>query len=108
VVIPDPVVIPEPVVLQLVAPSDLSVTIVGGRPRLTWTNPDSTATSVVLERCKGTGCTSFRPIATLTTDTSSFIESRIKRISTSYSYRLAVSDGTDTVYSNIEVATARR
>ena len=108
VVVPDPVVTPDPVVLQLVAPSDLSVTTVGGRTRLTWTNPDSSATSLVLERCKGTGCTSFRPLVTLTTDTTSFIESRIKRSSTSYSYRLAVSDSTGTVYSNIEVAAARR
>ena len=100
---------PDPVVLQLVAPSDLSVTTVGGRTRLTWTNPaDSSATSVVLERCKGAGCTSFRPLVTLTTDTTSFIESRIKRSSTSYSYRLAVSDSTGTVYSNVEVAAARR
>ena len=94
--------------LQLVAPGDLTMSTVGGRTRLTWTNPDSTATSLVLERCKDTGCTSFRPLVTLTTDTTSFIESRIKRSSTSYSYRLAVSDGTDTVYSNIEVAAARR
>ncbi|MEO8264964.1 MAG: PKD domain-containing protein [Ilumatobacteraceae bacterium] len=108
VVTPDPVVVPDPVALQLVAPSDLTVTTIGGRTRLTWTNPDTTATSAVLERCKGTGCTSFRQLATLTTDTTSFIESRIKRSSTSYSYRLAVSDGTDTVYSSIAVAAARR
>ena len=110
VVAPDPVVVaPDPVVLQLVAPSDLNVTTVGGRTRLTWTNPaDSSATSVVLERCRGTGCTSFRPFATLTTDTSSFIESRIKRSSTSCSYRLAVSDSTGTVYSNVDIAPARR
>ena len=48
------------------------------------------------------------PLVTLTTDTTSFIESRIKRSSRSYSYRLAVSDSTGTVYSNVEVAAARR
>ncbi len=107
VVVADPVVA-DPTTPSLVAPGDLNVTTVAGRNRLTWTNSVSSATSLVLERCKGTGCTSFRPIATLTTSTTSFIESRIRRGATSMTYRLAASDSTGTVYSNIEVATVRR
>ena len=109
-VVPDPVVTPDPVVVTptLVAPSDLTASLVAGRTRLTWTNPESSAISLVLQRCTGTGCTSFRTIVVLDTSTTSFIESRIKRATTGYTYRLAASDGTDTVYSNIEVAAARR
>jgi hypothetical protein len=109
IVVPEPVVVvPDPTTPQLLAPSDLSITTVAGRTRLTWTNPESSATSLILERCKGTGCTSFRPIAVLTTSTTSFIESRIRRGTTDTTYRLAASDSTGTVYSNVEVATVRR
>ena len=106
--LPDATESPDLTALSLVAPSDLSATTVGRRNRLTWTNPESSATSLILERCEGTGCTDFRPIAILDTDTTSFIESRIRRGSTDISYRLAASDETGTVYSNIEVATMHR
>jgi len=62
---------------------------------------------LVLERCKGAGCTSFQPIADLDVSTTSFIEARRRNVA-DYSYRLAVSDATGTVYSNIEIATTRR
>jgi hypothetical protein len=68
----------------------------------------SSATTLVLERCQGTGCTSFSPIAVLTTSTTSFIESRRTRGGGVYTYRLAASDSTGTVYSNVEVAAGRR
>jgi hypothetical protein len=67
----------------------------------------SSATSLTLERCKGSGCTSFTRIARLTTSTTSFTDSNV-RGGTTYSYRLAASDSAATVYSNTAVATARR
>ena len=92
----------------LVAPSDLSLTTVRGRNRLTWTDPVSSATSLILERCQGTGCTSFRTIAVLDLSTTSFIESHMRHGSTDISYRLAASDETGTVYSNIQATRPRR
>jgi hypothetical protein len=103
---PDPPVVEAP---TLVAPNDLTATIVGRRNRLTWTNPVSSATSLFLERCRGVGCTSWEQVTALDLSTTSFIESRPRRGGTDiFSYRLAVSDATGTVYSNVEVAVARR
>jgi len=91
----------------LVAPSDLSTASPARRQiNLTWTNPTSSATSLTLERCKGRGCTSFTRIAGLSTSTTSFIDSSVKR-ETTYRYRLAASDVTATVYSNIAVGVSR-
>ena len=92
----------------LVAPSDLSATSpVRGQVRLTWTNPVNSATRLTLERCKEAGCTSFTRIAALTTSTTSFVDYKVRR-GTTYTYRLAASDSTATVYSNTAVATVRR
>ncbi len=104
---PDDAATAGPTSSALVAPSDLSLTTVRGRNRLTWTDPVSSATSLILERCQGTGCTSFRTIAVLDLSTTSFIESHMRHGSTDISYRLAASDETGTVYSNIQ-ATAPR
>ena len=71
-----------------------------GQIRLTWTNPVSSATSLALERCKGQGCTSFTRMALLTTSTTSYVDSTVKR-RVAYRYRLAASDATATVYSNV-------
>jgi hypothetical protein len=106
VVVPDPVVLPpDPVVLPpdstepLVAPSDLSVTKDSGRNHLTWTNPVSSATSLTLERCEGAGCDSFTPFVILDASTTNFTESESPHGS-DFTYRLAASDSTTTVYSN--------
>ncbi len=91
----------------LVAPGDLSATSpTRGQIRLTWTNPVSSATSLALERCRGSGCTSFSQIARLTALSTSYVDSAVKRGST-YRYRLAASGATATVYSNTTVAVAR-
>ena len=104
-----PVVSPPVVVPTLVAPDDLTISVVASRIRLTWTDPVSTATSLTIERCRDAGCTAFRPIAFLDVATSSFIESRALRGGTeSYSYRLVLSDGTGTAYSNVASAVIRR
>jgi titin len=87
----------------LVAPSDLvAAAPVRGQVRLAWTNPVSSATSLTLERCKGTGCTSFSRIAVVGSATS-YTDTNVKR-HTTYRYRLAASDVTGTVYSNIALA----
>jgi len=85
----------------LVAPNDLGASAsVRGQVRLTWTNPVSAATSLAVERCKGTGCTSFSRIASVGTSATSYVDSNVKR-RTTYRYRLAASDATGTVYSNV-------
>lgn len=92
----------------LVAPSDLSATSpMRERVRLTWTNPVSSATSLALERCRGAGCTRFARIAVLTTSTMIFTDVNVKK-GTAYTYRLAASDTTGTVFSNSAVVTVRR
>ena len=102
--VPPPVVVPA-----LVAPDDLTISLVASRIRLTWSDVTGTATSLTIERCRGAGCTSFRPIAFLDLTTVSFIESRSLRGGTEeYSYRLVVSDGTGTAYSNVASVVVRR
>jgi hypothetical protein len=87
----------------LVAPSNLAASgAVRDQVRLTWTNPVSSATSLSVERCKGTGCTSFSRIATVGTSAIGYTDSTVKR-RTTYRYRLAASNSTGTVYSNIAV-----
>jgi len=80
---------------------------VRGQIRLTWTNPASSATSLVIERCKGSMCTRFVPLATLSTSETSYTDAKVGRGST-YSYRLAASNAVATVYSNRAVVTARK
>jgi len=93
---------------SLVASNDVVASTVAGRVRLTWTNPDSSATSLAVERCRGTDCTVFRSLAVLDSSTTSFIESHTRGGSDVYSYRLAVSDGNATAYSNVVVIAVRR
>lgn len=80
---------------------------VRGQIRLTWTNPASSTTSLVIERCKGSTCTRFVPLATLSTSATSYTDATVSRGST-YSYRLAASNGVATVYSNRAAVTARK
>ncbi len=91
----------------LVAPGDLAATSpVRNQIRLAWSNPVSSATGLALERCKGSGCTSFTRIAVLTTATTSYTDTTVKN-RTTYRYRLAASTSAATVYSNVVTATAR-
>lgn len=92
----------------LAAPSDLSATSPAReRVRLTWTDPVGSATSLALERCRGAGCGAFARIAVLTPSTTTFTDVTVKK-GTTYTYRLAASDTTGTVYSNSAVVTVRR
>lgn len=86
-----PVVVTQKV---LTAPSDLAATsTVRNRVTLTWTNPVSTTTSIRVERCRGTGCTAFSTVATLTPTATTWTDTTA-RSGTRYSYRLRVTDGT--------------
>lgn len=92
----------------LVAPSDLTAASPArARVVLTWTNPASSATSLVVERCKGSGCTAFARIASVPRTATTYTDTTVKG-GTTYTYRLAASDGAATVYSNSVVITARR
>ncbi len=99
---------PPPPPAPLAVATNLSaVSPARARVQLTWTNPASSATSLVLQRCSGSRCTSFTRVATLTTSTASYLDTGVTR-GTTYRYRLAASNTTGTVYSNVVTVTARR
>jgi PKD repeat protein len=92
----------------LVAPSNLVATSPSrGRVVLSWSNQPSSATSLAVERCKGSTCTNFVRIATVAPTTSGYTDTTVSRGAT-YSYRIAATDGIATVYSNRAVVTARK
>lgn len=55
--------------------------------RLGWTNTTSNQTEVVIERCRGLGCTSFTRVATLPGTATAFTNTGL-RSRTSYTYRI--------------------
>lgn len=92
----------------LVAPTNLTATSPArARVQLTWTNPISSTTSLVLQRCKGSNCTNFARIATLTTSTTSYLDTTVSK-GTAYRYRLVASDPSGSVTSNVAGVTALR
>jgi hypothetical protein len=92
----------------LAAPTDLGATSPARAVvQLTWSNPPTSTTSLAVERCTGSSCTSFARIATVATTATSYVDATVKK-GTTYSYRLAASDATGTVYSNRAVVTARK
>lgn len=92
----------------LTAPSNLTASsTVRGQIALSWTNPVSTTTTITVERCRGTGCSSFAAIAQLSSSASGFTDTRLKK-GTSYTYRLRVMDGFGGVaLSNVATAVSR-
>jgi len=94
--------------VPLVAPSNLTATSPSrGRVNLAWTNPSATsATTLTVQRCRGASCTSFTRLATVSLSAASYVDTTGSRGST-YSYRLAASNGTGTVYSNRVAVTVR-
>jgi PKD repeat protein len=92
----------------LVAPSNLVATSPSrGRVVLSWSNQPSSATSLAVERCKGSTCTIFVRIATVSPTTTSYTDATVNR-GTTYSYRIAATDGIATVFSNRAVVTVRK
>ena len=84
---PAPAPAPAPVTAPAAPTSLAASALSSSRIRLTWTNSSATQTSIAVERCTGSSCTSFVEIArvggTATTYTNSSLRSR-----TSYTYRL--------------------
>lgn len=93
----------------LVAPSGLTATATSrSRVALAWTNPVSTTTSIVVQRCRGVGCTTFTNLRTLPATATTYVDTTVSSRST-YTYRLRVTDGTAaTALSTTATATTPR
>ncbi|CAN5153001.1 hypothetical protein BH11PSE10_BH11PSE10_08140 [soil metagenome] len=74
---------------------------------LAWINTSSSATSIGVERCRGSACTDFTTVAQLGAAATSWADSAVKSRST-YRYRLRASNASgSSPYSEIAAATAR-
>jgi PKD repeat protein len=77
------------------------------RINLTWINTATNATSITVQRCSGSTCTGFVPVAQLAATAESWTDTRVKSRST-YRYRVSASNAAGrSPYSNIASATAR-
>jgi PKD repeat protein len=77
------------------------------RIKLTWINTATNATSITVQRCSGSTCTGFVPVAQLAATAESWTDTRVKSRST-YRYRVSASNAAGrSPYSNIASATAR-
>lgn len=74
------------------APSNLVATALSKSSiRLNWTNTSTAQTTVRVERCKGTGCTSFSQVATLPGTAATFTNTSLSS-RTTYTYRIRSSN----------------
>jgi hypothetical protein len=87
------------------APSNLSAQAVSkAQINLTWTNSSTNQTGVRIERCRGSGCTSFAVIATLPRTATSYSDSGLTS-NTVYQYRVRTYNSAgNSPYSNIASA----
>ena len=77
------------------------------RINLTWINTATNATSITVQRCSGSTCTGFVPVAQLAATAESWTDTRVKSGST-YRYRVSASNAVgNSPYSNIASATSR-
>ena len=80
----------------------------GGEIDLSWggSTDDVGVTGYLLERCQGTGCSSFTEIATVAGTATTYEDTGVIA-ETSYSYRVRATDaaGNTSAYSNITTAT---
>jgi PKD repeat protein len=68
--------------------------------RLNWTNGTGSQTEVRIERCRGTGCTNFAPVATLPGTATTFTDTGLAS-RTTYTYRVRAHNAAgDSPYSN--------
>ncbi len=75
---------------------------------LSWANTTTDQTAVIVERCKGVGCTSFARVATLGGSATTFTDIRLSA-RTTYTYRVAARNAVGTSpYSNIAAAQTPR
>ncbi|GAA4261330.1 hypothetical protein GCM10022255_093540 [Dactylosporangium darangshiense] len=83
------------------APSGLTATAASRtQARLTWTDNVDDETGDRIERCQGTGCTTFTEIATVGAGTTTLLDGGLTR-NTAYTYRVRAFNTTGTsAYSN--------
>ena len=88
------------------APSSLSGSAVSASQiNLTWSDHASNETGFVIERCQGVGCSTFAAVGTVGANVTSYSNTGLTA-STSYSYRVAATNGAGTSgYSNTASAT---
>ena len=94
---------------SVAAPTNLTATaLTRSSIRLNWTNATASQTEVRVERCRGSGCTSFAGVAALAGTTTVFTDSGLGA-RTTYRYRVrALSPLGDSPYSNIASARTKR
>jgi hypothetical protein len=91
------------------APASLAASqVTATAAMLTWTNTARNATRLVVQRCKGSGCTGFTAIATLPGDTANFSDATLAR-RTTYRWRVLAGNAKGlSASSNAVVATTLR
>lgn len=78
----------DPYATAPAAPASLAASQLSARSaELTWTNPARNAMRLVVQRCKGNGCTAFVTVAKLPADTARFIDGALAR-RTTYRWRV--------------------
>jgi hypothetical protein len=78
----------DPYAVVPAAPASLAASqVTASSAVLTWTNTARNATRLVVQRCKGSGCTSFIAIATVAADTARFGDTTLSR-RTTYRWRV--------------------
>ena len=94
---------------SVAAPTNLTATaLTRSSIRLNWTNATASQTEIRVERCRGSGCTSFAEVAALAGTTTVFTDSGLAA-GTTYRYRVrALSALGDSPYSNIAGARTKR
>lgn len=90
------------------APSNLRVTGVGKNyVKLAWNDNSNNETNFVVERCTGSGCSSFTEVASLSANTTSYNNTGLAR-RTPYTFRVkAVNSGGSSGYSNTATGTTK-
>lgn len=90
-----------PVITVPAAPTNLSAASIStSQINLTWVDNATNETGQSLERCQGTGCSNFTPIATLAVGATSYSDTALAA-GASYSYRVRAQNSTGySVYSN--------
>ena len=90
------------------APSNLAAVVVSSSQiNLTWTDTATNESGFRIERCSGSGCTSFAEIATVGANVTSYQNTGLLA-STSYSYRVrAYNQSGTSAYSNTASATTQ-
>ncbi len=94
---------PGPVPL---APTNLTATAVSKiQIDLTWTDSSDNETGFRIERCKGSTCTNFVQVATVSPNVTTYADSGLSK-NTTYRYRVAAYNANgDSIYSNVASAT---